>query len=65
MDAGDRAGPAVHRLEFQTMTEERIARRLTTVFAADVAGFSRLSAEDEEGTLRMWVEQTWHGASPS
>lgn len=34
------------------MTEERIARRLTTIFAADVVGFSRLSAEDEEGTLR-------------
>lgn len=34
------------------MTEERIARRLTTIFAADVVGFSRLSAEDEENTLR-------------
>lgn len=34
------------------MNEERIARRLTTIFAADVAGFTRMSREDEEGTLR-------------
>lgn len=34
------------------MEEERIRRRLTTILAADVAGYSRLTAADEEGTLR-------------
>ena len=28
-----------------------IARRLTTIFAGDVAGYSRLAAADEEGTV--------------
>jgi len=32
--------------------EARVARRLTAVFAADVAGYSRLMGADEEGTLR-------------
>ena len=27
-------------------------RRLTTIFAADVVGYSKLMAEDEEATLR-------------
>ena len=34
------------------MGEARVARRLTAVFAADVAGYSRLMGADEEGTLR-------------
>ncbi|MGY4368932.1 TolB-like protein/class 3 adenylate cyclase/tetratricopeptide (TPR) repeat protein [Bradyrhizobium sp. LB1.3] len=33
------------------MTEERVERRLAAVLAADVAGYSRLMGEDEEGTL--------------
>src|SRR6202521_5209486 len=33
------------------MAEERIERRLTAILAADVAGYSRLIGEDEEGTL--------------
>ena len=33
------------------MAEERIQRRLTTILAADVVGFSRLMREDEETTL--------------
>jgi len=33
------------------MAEERIERRLTAILAADVAGYSRLMAADEEGTL--------------
>ncbi len=33
------------------MTGERIQRRLAAILAADVAGYSRLMGEDEEGTL--------------
>jgi adenylate cyclase len=33
------------------MAEERVERRLTAILAADVAGYSRLMAADEEGTL--------------
>jgi class 3 adenylate cyclase len=33
------------------MAEERIERRLAAILAADVAGYSRLMAADEEGTL--------------
>jgi class 3 adenylate cyclase len=32
-------------------TSERVARRLTAILAADVAGYSRLMGADEEGTL--------------
>ena len=34
------------------MTDERQQRRLTTILAADVFGYSRLTAENEEDTLR-------------
>jgi adenylate cyclase len=33
------------------MSEERVERRLAAIFAADVAGYSRLMGADEEGTL--------------
>ena len=33
------------------MSTERVERRLTAILAADVAGYSRLVGEDEEGTL--------------
>jgi adenylate cyclase len=33
------------------MAQERVERRLTAILAADVAGYSRLMAGDEEGTL--------------
>lgn len=33
------------------MAEEEVTRRLTTVVAADVAGYSRLMGADDEGTL--------------
>ena len=33
------------------MAEERIQRGLAAILAADVAGYSRLMGEDEEGTL--------------
>ena len=33
------------------MAEERVERRLTAILAADVVGYSRLMAADEEGTL--------------
>src|SRR6516165_4902537 len=33
------------------MAEEQVERRLTAILAADVAGYSRLMATDEEGTL--------------
>ena len=32
--------------------QERIERRLAAIFAADVAGYSRLMEQDEVGTLR-------------
>ncbi len=33
------------------MADERVQRRLAAILAADVAGYSRLMGEDEEGTL--------------
>jgi len=33
------------------MSERRVERRLAAILAADVAGYSRLVGEDEEGTL--------------
>ncbi len=33
------------------VTEDRAERRLTTILAADVVGYSRLMAADEAGTL--------------
>jgi class 3 adenylate cyclase/pimeloyl-ACP methyl ester carboxylesterase len=33
------------------MVKERVERRLAAIFAADVAGFSRLTEADEEGTV--------------
>jgi len=33
------------------MSEDRVQRRLTAILAADVAGYSRLIGDDEEGTL--------------
>src|SRR5215208_4238551 len=32
--------------------EHRVERRLAAIFAADVAGYSRLMSQDEVGTLR-------------
>ena len=32
--------------------EQRVERRLSAIFAADVAGYSRLVSQDEAGTLR-------------
>jgi class 3 adenylate cyclase len=34
-----------------TLSEERVERRLAAILAADVAGYSRLMGADEEGTL--------------
>ena len=36
------------------MTTKRAERRLVAILAADVAGYSRLVGEDEEGTLEQW-----------
>ena len=33
------------------MSDKRVERRLAAVFAADIAGYSRLMGSDEEGTL--------------
>jgi adenylate cyclase len=35
------------------VSEERVERRLAAILAADIAGYSRLMAVDEEGTLRQ------------
>src|SRR5882757_1732442 len=34
------------------MNEERVQRRLAAILAADIAGYSRLMGDDDEGTLR-------------
>ena len=36
----------------QPPNEQRVERRLAAIFAADVAGYSRLMTQDEAGTLR-------------
>jgi adenylate cyclase len=36
----------------QPPNEQRVERRLAAIFAADVAGYSRLISQDEAGTLR-------------
>jgi len=38
------------------MTEERTKRKLTAIFSADVAGYSRLMGEDEVGTVQLLKE---------
>jgi len=38
------------------MTEERTRRKLTAIFSADVAGYSRLMGDDEVGTVQMLKE---------
>lgn len=38
------------------VTQEQVKRRLLTILAADVAGYSRMVAADEEGTLRRLAE---------
>ena len=35
----------------QSPNEQRVERRLAAIFAADVAGYSRLISQDEAGTL--------------
>jgi adenylate cyclase len=41
------------------LAREHVARRLTAVLAADVAGYGRLVGNDEEGTLAQWKAH-WH-----
>ncbi len=38
------------------MTEERTKRKLTAIFCADVAGYSRLMGDDEVGTVQLLKE---------
>ena len=35
------------------MAQERVQRRLTTILAADVVGYSRLMEQDEAGTMAI------------
>jgi adenylate cyclase len=44
------------RLESVALARERVERRLAAIFAADVAGYSRLIGADEEGTLARLKE---------
>src|ERR1700726_4021615 len=39
------------RLESAALATERVERKLAAILAADVAGYSRLIGQDEEGTL--------------
>src|SRR5205823_3083840 len=55
---GSRAGCSINAAaydcrngEANAMAEERVERRLAAILAADVAGYSRLIGQDEEGTL--------------
>ena len=34
------------------MAQEKFKRKLTTIFSADVAGYSRLMQDDESGTIK-------------
>ncbi len=43
--------PVPGRLWEGTLSEERVERRLAAIFAADVAGYSRLMGQDEAGLL--------------
>jgi adenylate cyclase len=38
------------------MNEERAKRKLTAIFSADVAGYSRLMGDDEVGTVQLLKE---------
>ena len=38
-------------LREETLSEERVERRLAAIFASDIAGYSRLMGQDEAGTL--------------
>ena len=38
------------------MTTEHVERRLTAILAADIAGYSRMMGNDEEGTLAQLKE---------
>jgi class 3 adenylate cyclase len=44
--------PIWKRIESAMGPPEKVARRLAAIFAADVAGYSRLMEQDEVGTLR-------------
>src|SRR5262249_20787186 len=46
----DRLSPPIRGAAF--MEASSVRRRLAAILAADVAGYSRMVAEDEEGTLR-------------
>ena len=39
-------------LRGEAMASEDFRRKLTAIFSADVAGYSRLMGEDEEATIR-------------
>ena len=45
----------------QPPNEQRVERRLAAIFAADVAGYSRLMSQDEAGTLRALAANRGHG----
>ena len=47
------------------MSGERVERRLAAILAVDVAGYSRLMGEDEEGTGREYTEATTLSQRPS
>ncbi len=42
--------------EPECMAEEKITRKLTTILAADVEGYTRLMRADEEATLKTLGE---------
>ena len=43
-------------LEGRNDMEERLPRKLAAILYADVAGYSRLTSDDEEGTHRLLTE---------
>jgi adenylate cyclase len=47
----ERACLLMPRVVEESVASERVERRLTAIFAGDIAGYSRLMGADEEGTL--------------
>ena len=47
------------------MSDQPIRRRLAAILAADIAGYSRLMAEDEDATIAAWQSARTDVIKPS
>src|SRR6202022_3183793 len=55
----------IYRSREAVLTDNRVERRLTAILAADVAGYSRLTGIDEEGTHAQLKEHLRVVVDPS